>query len=81
MSESDFEIIDTQEMREDVLLQLLAVFVNRFGGEVMISAREFGAVEGCLLLAKHVTPEHLRLRLGEEVYPESDEAEPFKDPG
>ena len=57
MSNSEgFEIIDPQKLREEVLLQLLAVFVNRFGGEVTISAREFGMVEVAEIIARRTTP-------------------------
>jgi hypothetical protein len=49
----------------DVALQLLAVFVNRLGGEVVISQKEYEMMEGVQLLAKHLTPEHLLLRLPE----------------
>ena len=81
MSDSDFvEIVNPQELREEVLLQLLAVFVHRFGGEVLISAREFGMAEGAEILARHVTPEHLMLRLEDEaeiiLEIDEDEVEP-----
>jgi hypothetical protein len=49
----------------DVALQLLAVFVNRLGGEAVISQKEYDLMEGEVLLAKHLTPEHLLLRLPE----------------
>lgn len=61
----DFEISNPSE-REEKLLQLLAVFVRRFGGEVVITQREFDMVEGLPLFANHTTPEHLRMRLVEE---------------
>ena len=75
MSDSeDFKIVNPQELREETLLQLLAVFVHRFGGEVTISAREFAMVEGVEVLARHTTPEHLSLRLEEaEVFIEVDD--------
>lgn len=63
--DSDFDIVDSQELREELLLQLLAVFVRRFGGEVTITAREFGMVEGVEIIARQVSPEHLKLRLDE----------------
>jgi hypothetical protein len=77
MSDSDFEIVNPEELREEVLLQLLAVFVRRFGGEVTISAREFGMVEGLELFARHTTTESLMLRLEDEaeIYLEVDDDE------
>jgi hypothetical protein len=77
--DADFEIVNPQEMREEMLLQLLAVFVRRFGGEVTITANEFGMVEGLEVIAQQLSPEHLKLRIDEgetfiletEVGPES----------
>lgn len=75
MSDFDFEVISPKELREEVLIQLLAVFVHRFGGEVTISAREFAMVEGAEILAHHITSDHLLLRLNEEeiILAEMDE--------
>ena len=61
----DFEMVNPQELREEMLLQLLAVFIRRFGGEVTITAREFGMVEGLEVLAQQSTPEHLKLCIDE----------------
>lgn len=65
---SDFEIINPKinSESEEKLMQLLAVFIRRFGGEVLITQREFDMVEGLPLLANYTTPEHLRVRLVEE---------------
>jgi hypothetical protein len=63
MSDSNFEIVNPQELREDMLLRLLAVFVQRFGGEVVIAKNEFDMLEGVEVFANQTTPEHLRLRL------------------
>lgn len=77
--DSDFEIVNSQELREELLLQLLAVFVRRFGGDVVITSREFGMVEGLDVIAQQVTPEHLRLRIDEGgmyiLIPEEEEPE------
>jgi hypothetical protein len=70
VSESNFEIVNPQELREEQLLRLLAVFVQRFGGEVVITQREFEMLEGVAVFAAQVTPEHLRLRLYDEAYDE-----------
>lgn len=64
--DNDFKIINPSEDREEKLLQLLAVFVRRFGGEVVITQREFDMVEGLPLLANQATSEHLKMRLVEE---------------
>jgi len=63
---SDFEIVNPKDMKEEKLLQLLAVFVRRFGGEVVVTQREFDMVEGLPLLGNYISKEHLRLRLVEE---------------
>ena len=60
------ESTNPQEFREEVLLQLLAVFVRRFGGEVVITSREFDMVEGLDVIAKQIGLEQLRLRIEDE---------------
>lgn len=73
------EIINPEELSYDMALQLLAVFIRRFGGEAVISAREFALVEGLPVYARHITPEHLRLRLVEEHELCDDCGEPHLD--
>jgi hypothetical protein len=63
MNEPNFEIVNPQELREEQLLRLLAVFIQRFGGEVFISRDEFEMLEGVEVFAQQITPEDLRLRL------------------
>lgn len=54
----DFESIEIltpnekQEAKIDTLLQLLALFVLRFGGEVEISRHEFEAAQGYSVYAR-----------------------------
>ncbi len=67
MSDSKLNIVTPQELREEQLLRLLAVFVQRFGGEVVITQNEFEMLEGVEVFAAQITPEHLRLRLYDEV--------------
>lgn len=66
--DSNLEIVNPQEMREEQLLRLVAVFIQRFGGEVVITQNEFEMLEGVGVFAAQITPEHLRLRLYDEVY-------------
>jgi hypothetical protein len=66
--DSNLEIVNPQELREEQLLRLVAIFVQRFGGEVVVTKNEFEMLEGVAVFAQQVTPEHLRLRLYDEVY-------------
>ena len=65
-----------EDLKLDTLLQLLAVFVHRFGGEVVVSQREFDMVEGCDVLGSNITPNHLRLRLDDGFLGFDDSTEP-----
>lgn len=65
----DEEIITTQECEQfklDTALQLLAVFIHRFGGDVVINQNEFDMLEGVPISAQLIAPSHLRLRLMDE---------------
>jgi hypothetical protein len=66
--EENLEIVNPQELREEQLLRLVAVFVQRFGGEVTLSEREFEMMEGADIFASHPAPGILRLRLYDECY-------------
>lgn len=69
----DLEIVEPKALQLEMALQLLAIFVRRFGGEVVVTQREFDMVEDLPLIARQVTPEHLRLRLVEECELEDDD--------
>ena len=62
----NLEIVNPQELREEQLLRLVAIFVQRFGGEVLISEREFEMMEGAVVFGSHPAPGQLRLRLYED---------------
>ena len=69
MDEQEVEIVtpeEKQELKVETLLQLLAVFIRRFGGEVVLTQREYAMVEGLPVLVRQVTPERIRLRLVED---------------
>jgi hypothetical protein len=74
--DTNFELVNPQELREEQLLRLVAIFVQRFGGEVVISQNEFEMLEGVGVFGAQITPEHLRLRLYEEFY---DLEEPYSE--
>jgi hypothetical protein len=63
--QEDLEIVDSKDIKLEMALQLLAVFVHRFGGEVIINKREFEFIEGVDVVAKHISSEQLRLKLND----------------
>jgi len=74
--EEGFVIVNPTELREENLTKLLAVLIDRFDGEVLISMREFAMMEGVDIRARYVTSEHLRLSLAfddEEFYGHMEE--------
>lgn len=62
----ELEIVNPNELKLEMALQLLAVFVHRFGGDLVISKNEFEMVEGLDIFATQLTPGHLRLRFLDE---------------
>jgi hypothetical protein len=69
------EIITPAEAKLDELLQVLAVLLDRLGGEAVIGYKEFSMYEGVPVLACTLAAGYVRLHLGdedEEVVFESD---------
>lgn len=50
----------------DKLLQIVALMIDRFGGEVIFSRAEFEQFEGVPVLMRNLTPDYVRLRLAVE---------------
>jgi hypothetical protein len=69
----------TPEVKIDQLLQLLAVLVERLGGEVVISRKEFTMLEGVLVLGRHLSPEYVALRLAIEDEQPREPGRPLDD--
>ena len=59
----EIETNEKEQYSVDTLLQLLAIFIHRSGGEVIISRHEFDMVNGMEVFGRNLTPEVLRLRL------------------
>ena len=60
------EIVTPQEARIETLLQLLAVLLDKLGGEVIISRRDFEIVEGLPVVGRHISKDYVVLRIAEE---------------
>ena len=60
------EIVTPQEAKIESLLQILAVLLDKLGGEVVISRREFEMLEGVPVVGRHISPEYVVFRLAEE---------------
>jgi hypothetical protein len=48
----------------DTLVQILAVLIDRLGGEVVVSKREFDMYEDVPVLGKNISSDYTVLRLG-----------------
>jgi hypothetical protein len=59
----EIETNEKEQYSVDTLLQLLAIFINRSGGEVIITRQEFDMVEGVEVFGRSLTPDILRLRV------------------
>lgn len=57
---------DRPDPKLDMALQLLAVLLNRSGGEVFISQEEFDEFEGVQVKARQLGRDHIRLQLEDE---------------
>lgn len=47
----------------DTLIQVLAVLVDRLGGEVLIKKKEFDAYEGIPVLLRNISSDYILLRI------------------
>lgn len=50
----------------DTLLQLLAVLLDRVGGEIVISRKEFEMFEGTAVVGRYIAKDYVAFRLAEE---------------
>ena len=57
---------DHKDPKLEMALQLLAVLLNRAGGETVISQEEFDSFEGVQVQARHLGRDHLKIQLEEE---------------
>jgi hypothetical protein len=62
----DFKIVDPAQEPLDTLLQVLAVLIDRAGGEVVISRTEFEAFEDVPVVGRLIARDYVRFRLAEE---------------
>lgn len=56
----------TPEAKLDQLLQLLAVLIERLGGEVIVSRTEFSMFEDVPVVGRSLSRDYVLLRLGGE---------------
>lgn len=68
----------------DNLLRIVAILVDRAGGEVVISKKDFNAYEGCPVLLRNINADYMMLRIPvvdesyiEEVTPPIDPNNPL----
>jgi hypothetical protein len=64
------EIVTPHEAQIGSLLQIIAALLDKLGGEVVISRRDFEAVEDVPIVGRHLTKDYLAIRLadiGEET--------------
>lgn len=59
----------------DVLVQILAVLIDRLGGEVVVSKKEFDTYEGIDVVGRNLSSDHMLLRLGGDMAAVAEEDE------
>ncbi len=55
-----------QEVKIDALLQMVACLIDRLGGEVVISQKEYSMYEGVPVVGRNLTSGYVAFRLGDE---------------
>lgn len=60
------KVMSPHEAEVSMLLQIMAVLVNRLDGEVFISRAELEAFYEVPVLSRIISPEYFRLSLGDE---------------
>lgn len=60
------EIVTPTEAKLDELLQLLALLINRLGGEIVIGRHEFTEFDGVKVVGRNLTSGYVLFRLDEE---------------
>jgi hypothetical protein len=60
------EIVTPQEAMIESLLQIVAVLLDKMGGEVIISRRDFEMLEGVPVVGHHISKDYVVFRLAEE---------------
>jgi hypothetical protein len=62
----EIEIKTPQEAQRDELLQVIAVLIERLGGEVVIGQEEFACFDGVQVLGRNLSSGYVRFRLSED---------------
>lgn len=60
------EIVTPQEAKIESLLQIVAVLLDKMGGEVIISRRDFEMLEGVPVVGRYISKDYVVFRLAEE---------------
>jgi hypothetical protein len=60
------EIVTPQEAMIESLLQIVAVLLDKMGGEVIISRRDFEMLEGVPVIGRYISKDYVVFRLAEE---------------
>ena len=59
-------VVAPQDAKIDTLLQIIAVLLDRLGGEAVINTREYSMYEDVPVLARTLAGGYTLLRIGEE---------------
>ncbi len=60
------EIVTPHEAQLESLLTLLAILLDRVGGELVISRRDFEMFDGVPVVGRYISKDYVMLRLAEE---------------
>jgi len=60
------EIVTPQEAKIESLLQIIAVLLDKMGGEIVISRREFEMLEGVPVVGRYISKDYVVFRLAAE---------------
>lgn len=73
------EDIVAPEAKINQLLQLLALLIERLGGEVVVSHQEFSMFEDVPVVGRKLSPNYVVLRLGDEDEKSLEQGRPLDD--
>ena len=60
------EIVTPQEARIETLLQILAVLLDKLGGEIVIGRKEFEQFAGAPVVGRYISKDYVMFRLAYE---------------
>lgn len=66
MDEPDVKIRSSAETQLETMVQIMAVLLDKLGGEVVISRRDFEMYEDVPVVGHRISPDYVVFRLGDE---------------